>query len=194
MVILSMSIKEHKFPFYYDESSPSCLRWSEDRFSGKSNGKLEINKGDPAGDLTDKGYYRVIVNGKRLFAHRVIYEMFNGKIPTNKFIDHIDGVRSNNTINNLRLVSCEGNSRNHKKRKTNKTGITGVTLLTTHKGKYEHYMAHCYDLKGNRITKSFSVIKYGKEAAFQLACEWRDRFMEDLNSLGAGYTERHLGS
>ena len=53
-----------KYPFYYDETSPSHLSWNEDRYSGVNKRKLEVKNGSPAGDLNNEGYYRVIVNGK----------------------------------------------------------------------------------------------------------------------------------
>jgi hypothetical protein len=32
---------------------------------------------------------------------------------------------------------------------------------------------------------------YGNDFAFELACNYRDKMIEDLNKAGAGYTERH---
>lgn len=45
----------------------------------------------------------------------------------------------------------------------------------------------------NRVTHkaSFSCNKYGHEQAFQLACQWREQKIAELNAQGAGYSERH---
>ena len=50
--------------------------------------------------------------------HRFVYECFNGKIPNGLHIDHIDGDKTNNRINNLEAVSrSENMKRMHKNRK-----------------------------------------------------------------------------
>ena len=41
--------------------------------------------------------------------HRFIWEYFNGKIPIDKMIDHIDGDKTNNCLTNLRLASAKQN-------------------------------------------------------------------------------------
>ena len=41
--------------------------------------------------------------------HRFTYECFNGIIPENKVIDHIDNNKSNNNINNLQLMTQQEN-------------------------------------------------------------------------------------
>lgn len=44
--------------------------------------------------------------------HQLIYITFNGPIPENLVIDHIDGCRTNNVISNLRVVSVKENCNN----------------------------------------------------------------------------------
>lgn len=61
------------------------------------------------------GYIKVnkTVSGKKKveFEHRLVYEKYFGKIPKGKVIDHIDGNRTNNKIENLRLVTPKENGR-----------------------------------------------------------------------------------
>lgn len=59
-----------------------------------------------------KGYTKVKYQGKQYFAHRVIWEMNNGPIPEGQEIDHIDGNKSNNCIENLRLANRSQNCAN----------------------------------------------------------------------------------
>lgn len=59
-----------------------------------------------------EGYVRYCILGKHYSGHRLIYETFCGEIPENMVIDHIDGNRSNNKLNNLRLVSYSDNAKN----------------------------------------------------------------------------------
>ena len=59
------------------------------------------------------GYLRVNLsqNNKQhqLSVHRLVYETFIGPIPKDMLIDHIDGNRANNKLNNLRLVTQSEN-------------------------------------------------------------------------------------
>jgi hypothetical protein len=55
------------------------------------------------------GYKRVGLYGKRYDNHRVIWEMFNGKIPDGLQIDHINSKKDDNRISNLQLVTAKQN-------------------------------------------------------------------------------------
>lgn len=59
-------------------------------------------------------------------AHRVIWLLHTGKWPLSG-IDHIDGIRSNNGISNLREVCQSGNNLNRAMSRNNTSGITGVS-------------------------------------------------------------------
>jgi len=70
--------------------------------------------GDRAGCFKKDGYRRVQVYGKRILEHRVIYEMHHGPIPEGMEIDHINGIRDDNRIENLRVVTRTENQHNVK--------------------------------------------------------------------------------
>ena len=74
----------------------------------------------------NNGYVIVWDGDKRLRAHRVIWKMFNGAIPEGKEIDHINRVRDDNRIENLRLVDRTHNNLNTKLRVDNTSGYKGV--------------------------------------------------------------------
>ena len=63
-------------------------------------------------NLDRDGYVRVRKDGKEYRAHRLIWEMFNGPIPIDILIDHIDGDSLNNRIENLRLATRQQNNAN----------------------------------------------------------------------------------
>lgn len=83
-----------------------------------------VKIGDRAGYTTKHGYRKVMINGKQLYEHRVIFFMHNGYMP--KEIDHIDGNKLNNKIENLREVTHSQNAMNVKKLVTNTSGVKGV--------------------------------------------------------------------
>ena len=70
-------------------------------------------------------YGQVKVSGKTEYIHRIIWEIHNGKIPDGMEIDHINREKSDNRIENLRLVTRLENNQNWFK-KFNKTGLSGV--------------------------------------------------------------------
>ena len=81
-------------------------------FNKTDRANRKIKAGEPAGCLNNKGYYHTSVKGKRFKNHRLIWIMFNGNIDTNMQIDHINGIRDDNRIENLRVVTNKENSRN----------------------------------------------------------------------------------
>ncbi len=46
-----------------------------------------------------------------VYVHRLVWEAFNGTIPSGKEINHIDGNRANNRLSNLQLVTRSENMR-----------------------------------------------------------------------------------
>lgn len=66
--------------------------------------------GKPAG-TTDKrtGYNRISVKGVQMQAHRVVYIFVHGSIPEGHVINHRDGNRRNNRIENLEAVTNRQN-------------------------------------------------------------------------------------
>lgn len=62
--------------------------------------------------IDNEGYYAVVLNGKRERLHRLIYENLVGEIPEGYVIDHINGNKLDNSINNLRIVKQAVNARN----------------------------------------------------------------------------------
>lgn len=82
--------------------------------------------GQVAGSMSGDGYWQVWFNGTNWKAHRLLWIFRNGPIPEGHYIDHIDGCRTNNSAENLRLCSPAQNMGNLKNRRSNKTGVKGV--------------------------------------------------------------------
>lgn len=85
-------------------------------------------KGDKVGWLNDTGYLITSIKGKKYRVHRIIYEMHHGPIPEKLEIDHIDGNRLNNKIENLRTVTARENCQNTRLRSDNTSGRVGVSF------------------------------------------------------------------
>ena len=134
------------------------------------------NKGDPT------GYIRIRRGKKQHYLHRLIWEELVGPIPAGMQIDHIDGNKLNNSIENLRVVSPEVNCKNKVKLSRNQTGTTGVQLRA---GRY--WRATWTSQKGVQHEKSFSINKYGFDQAKKLAEEYRNLMLHSLKD----YTDRH---
>ena len=85
-------------------------------------------------------------------------------------VDHINRQRFDNRIENLRVVTHKQNMRNRSIAKNNTTGKTGVSKVV--KITDVKYYARISTDDG-KISKTFSVNKYGNDEAFRMAVEWR---------------------
>lgn len=93
------------------------------------NPKSRAKVGEEAGTLTITGYRRIVINYKQYFGHQLVFMMFNGYIP--KEIDHINRVRHDNRIENLRPISRSDNIVNSKLSKRNSTGHKHIHVSGT---------------------------------------------------------------
>jgi hypothetical protein len=85
-----------------------------------------------AGCTTSHGYQRIILARKEYKSHRLAWLYVYGEFPKEQ-IDHINGVRDDNRIKNLRPVSNTENTKNGKRRCTNTSGVTGVCWFKLNK-------------------------------------------------------------
>ena len=84
-------------------------------------------RGTFAGSANKEGYLFVMVNGQKYSAHRLAWFLFYGMWPNGQ-IDHINRVKADNRIENLRDVSGAINSRNQvDAQSNNKVGVLGVS-------------------------------------------------------------------
>ena len=71
-----------------------------------------VKVGDIAGYIESTGYKRFTINAKSYLVHRIVFLMHKGYLP--KTIDHINGDRLDNRIENLRAVTANQNQHNRK--------------------------------------------------------------------------------
>ena len=100
---------------------------SEDRFYRLKSGK-NARIGVAAGGIVKTGYRMVRVGDRQYLEHRLVWLLFNGEMPTSGTeIDHINGIRTDNRIENLRLATRAQNNGNRKKTDANTSGYKGVS-------------------------------------------------------------------
>lgn len=115
-----ISIERLRTMLSYDAKDGS-LRWAERRSATAAKGSL-------AGFINHKGYRMVGIDGKQYRAHRIILAMAAGQWPSDDLVvDHIDGNRDNNRIENLRLCTHSENQHNRDIPSNNSTGLLGVS-------------------------------------------------------------------
>ena len=77
--------------------------------------------------MASNGYLTIFCNGFRYAAHRLAWLYVHGEWPP-AHIDHINGIRTDNRISNLRSVTASVNAQNMRRAmKNSKTGVLGVT-------------------------------------------------------------------
>lgn len=165
------------------DDSPSGLVW-------KVSLGNKIKNGSVAGCLSKHGYFQIKINKSIYKVHRIVYYIHSHDFDQSLVVDHLDGNRQNNSINNLRLCTTSENCRNTKKSARNSSGIVGISLENNNG--YEAYRVGWVDENGVYQRKLFSVLKYGgKQSCFEIAKNFRDTKMKYLIQLNIGWTIRH---
>lgn len=85
-----------------------------------------------AGTLHANGYRRVQIDGKTYLAHRLAWAYAHGAFPACN-VDHINHNRSDNRIENLRLVTQSENQHNRKRTTQSSSGFLGVSWFAPKK-------------------------------------------------------------
>ena len=78
----------------------------------------------PASDANDAaGYIRISRDNVIHYMHRWVWEQVYGPIPDGWEIDHINGVRTDNRLENLRCIPQAANKRNRKRPAQNTSAL-----------------------------------------------------------------------
>ncbi|NTE87241.1 HNH endonuclease [Agrobacterium rubi] len=157
----------------YDAES-GLLTWKER--SGELVDAFGFNKGQiapwnakharsAAHTVLRHGYIGVKVLGVHYMAHRIIWKMMHGVDADH--IDHINGLKSDNRLINLRNVDATENQHNRKISANNATGHSGVHWCRTTR----KYVARIVINNSSRMLGRFPNLKDAIAARRKAECE-----------------------
>ena len=122
-----------------------------------------VKAGYIAGCLDKDGYITIKINCKTYKAHRLAWFYVHGKWPKHK-IDHINHVRADNRIANLRCATCRENNKNSSLRKDNTSGVCGVCWYRPKKKWASQIMVNGMNVCLGYFTDKFEAICARKSA------------------------------
>lgn len=96
------------------------------RFAWIASGKGRC-KNKAAGTVLYSGYVGICIGSKRWQAHRLAWALHYGRWPAQQ-IDHINGLKTDNRIANLREATNAQNGKNLGLSKANTSGVKGVSF------------------------------------------------------------------
>ena len=146
----------HDF-FDYDFVS-GVLRWKI-----TPDGSCHVRCGDIAGTQSSGGCLRVKLKGKKYSVLRIIYEMFNGKLPRRSRIVHRNEIKSDNRVENLRLMPLRkrfGSRKTAEAHNWNKIFVYDSTSGELRWGITPGPRVRCGDIAGSRTGKGYRRVKF----------------------------------
>jgi hypothetical protein len=147
--------------------------------NGELYWKIDTNKslkkvGKQAGCKSSGGYGVVNLDGQAYSIHKVIFAMHNGFIP--KIVDHINGIKNDHRIENLRAATHQSNNWNKVTQSNNKLGKKNISWHPQNK-KYWVQLA-------KNGTKIVSVFVEDLELAELVATEARNKYHGEFANHG----------
>lgn len=118
------------------------------------------------------GYCRVRFLDKITWYHVVVWILYTGKdIPPNMVIDHINGNKLDNRIENLRMITQRENTQNNCKHRAGKVlGCRYVPYLQSYTARIQ--------IKSVKITLGVYPSLELAQKAYQLACKYSNEFTD----------------
>ena len=122
------SVPQHRAQELTAEHLRAALNYDSDTgiFTWKVNASGSARAGDVAGKLDSSGYSQIGLFRRIHLAHRLAWFYVYGVWPKEQ-IDHINRIKTDNRISNLRVVSQVENLQNKGKYSNNASGHSGVS-------------------------------------------------------------------
>src|SRR5690348_8622850 len=86
--------------------------------------RCRVKVGDMAGTPHPDGYVQINIGGRLYLAHRLVWLHVYGEWPI-AYLDHINGVRDDNRLINLRPATHSQNKANSRCRRDSRSGLKG---------------------------------------------------------------------
>lgn len=129
----------------------------------------KIKEGQLLGKIDDHGYVKVSVgNQKRIRAHRVAWFLSYGCWPSD-MIDHINRVRHDNRLSNLREADAKLNACNSPQKEQGLKNPYRFIYWDSYSQRWCSVIGKSHRINGYAGKRSFKVSKYGYEEAKRLA-------------------------
>lgn len=121
----------------------------------------------------DNGYEQIYINGRRYYSHRLAWFYITGSWPKDR-IDHINLIKSDNRLVNLRPATDSENQGNRALQRNNTTGFRGVYRsendtfiagLTKH-GKFHYLGSFKTAEEAHKAYKAEAIRYFGQFARF----------------------------
>ena len=122
-----MSTRRNFFPDY--DYLHSVFDIIDGRLYNKVQRSSRVKIGEPTGSNSG-AYSLVFLHGIPWQVHRILFYMVHKRLP--ETVDHIDGDKKNNHIDNLRAATASQNCANKRLTKANKSGVKGVSWSQKH--------------------------------------------------------------
>lgn len=143
----------------------------------RSNSALKGNVAGNSDKVTSNKYLEIYLNKYHYAAHRLAWFYCFKEWP-NGLIDHIDGNKSNNSLDNLRECTYSENFYNSNRRKDNSSGYKGVSM-DKRSNKYRAYINVAGKQKGLGY---YNTAEEAGEAYQKAAKELHGEFYNALTS------------
>lgn len=136
-------------------------------FTWRVSTSNRVKVGDVAGTPDGHGYLVIRINSKRYKAHRLAWLYVHGVWPPAE-IDHINRVKTDNRIDNLKEVSHIENMRNLSRARNNTSGHVGVTwdkakkrwnAQIQHEGKHIN-LGYCIEQEDANAARKAGELRY----------------------------------
>ena len=148
------------------EYAHSLFEYKDGSLYWKVRKAPHVKIGAKVGSPEVNGYETVYVDGRNWRIHRLVFLMQHGYLP--KVLDHINGDRKDNCIENLREATACQNAYNKPAQSNNKSGEKGVRW---HK-QIKHW---CVEIQVNKVKHYLGIYK-DLELAALVASEARDLY------------------